>query len=158
MDEPERALEWHGRRWDERLEWAPAAAHADEREAQACGSAELAAWRAVVDPDDAGLFERRLAWDGLDEACVERLFDQGVPPGGASAAWWDELVVLRAACSSAATGPADDLAWLDGLAAGMGEAGSRPPAGEPIPFAHLLWPLVRQSWDCLLYTSDAADE
>ena len=37
------------------------------------GDAELAAWRRVVDPDGAGLFARRLEWDGLDEGATQVL-------------------------------------------------------------------------------------
>ncbi|MEI6450630.1 MAG: type 2 lanthipeptide synthetase LanM, partial [Actinomycetes bacterium] len=154
MTDPDRAIQWHGRRWDDRLESARASVPAGEAEAAAGGSAEEAAWRTVVDPDDAGLFARRLAWDGLDETCVELLFRPGAGPHGTHAAWWDELVHLRAACRQAAAGPADDLAWLEGLEAGMNEAPSSAPPGEPIPFAHLLWPLVRRSWDQLAASLD----
>ena len=154
MSDPDRAIQCHGRRWDDRLESARAIVPAGEAEAAAGGSAEEAAWRAVVDPDEAGLFARRLAWDGLDEARVALLFRPGAGPLGARAAWWDELVVLRAACRPAATGPAGDLAWLEGLEAGMNEAPSSAPPDEPIPFAHLLWPLVRQSWDQLAASLD----
>ena len=154
MAGPDGAIEWHGRRWDERLERARASVLAGQTEAAAGGSAEAAAWRAVVDPDDAGLFARRLAWDGLGEARVAPLFRPGAGPDGERAAWWKELIALRDACRRAAAGPADGLAWLEGLDAAIGGAAPRPPHGEPIPFAHLLWPLVRQSWDQLAASLD----
>ena len=49
MSDPDRAIQCHGRRWDDRLESARAIVPAGEAEAAAGGSAEEAAWRAVVD-------------------------------------------------------------------------------------------------------------
>ena len=129
MADPDRAILWHGRRWDDLLESARASGPAGRTEAAAGGTVEAAAWRAVVDPDDAGLFARRLEWDGIDEVRVAPLFRPGAAPHGEHAAWWDELVVLRAACRRAAAGPADDLVWLEGLDAAIGGAAPRPPRG-----------------------------
>jgi type 2 lantibiotic biosynthesis protein LanM len=102
-----------------------------------------------VDPDDAGLFARRLAWDGLDEAGVARPTEAGAPVAVRGPDWWDELEDLRAACREAA-GLADvgDNEWADGVERSATDS-CRHAQQARIPFVHLLRPPADTALDRL---------
>lgn len=83
-------------------------------------------WRAAVDPDDAGLFERRLAWDGLTPSDA-----RGVLAGASVASqrdpdWYADLDSIRAAAGAAAD--------------------SFRPVDSPVAFADVLQPVVEWGW------------
>lgn len=84
-------------------------------------------WREAVDPDAAGLFERRISWDGWSEPDIPRLL--GSPLPAETPWWWDDLEQMRAACRTAEP---PDSARLDGVA-----------------FAEILQPLVTWNWSRL---------
>ncbi|MFN8125323.1 MAG: type 2 lanthipeptide synthetase LanM family protein [Candidatus Nanopelagicales bacterium] len=78
-----------------------------------------------MDPDRAGLFPRRLDWDGLDIPSAQALI--ATPVAADDPAWLPELRALRRACRDlGADDPDPDLADL--------------------PFDRLLSPLVRDAW------------
>ncbi len=87
------------------------------------------AWRTAVDPDDAGLFERRLSWAGLTETAARNMLVD-IPVKAAD--WLEELQHLQAAARTT----------HDGL--------------THVPFAPLLAPLVADVWERLCSTCDAA--
>lgn len=86
------------------------------------------AWQRAVDPHGAGLFARRLSWDGLSEAAARALL--AGPPAGAQPDWLPDLADLRTAIRGAdPDDPDQDLADL--------------------PFAALLSPMVTATWNRL---------
>lgn len=90
-------------------------------------------WQRCVDPDDAGLFTRRLALDHLSEADARRMLG-GTPPQ-AEADWLAELTTLRDAVRRRCGEPADPL-LVD------------------VPFAPLVTPMVDDVWTRLTAACD----
>ncbi len=82
---------------------------------------EIQRWRAAVDPWNAGLFARRLAWGGLDDADLDALLAGAAAPLESPPDWWPELIEMCAGAGSDRC----------------------PKTGDPaIPFADLLAPLA----------------
>lgn len=125
--QPEQAILRAGVTWPDRLD-AAARTHSTVGVAT-----PLSAWRKAVDPDGAGLFERRLAWDGISPAAASRMLAHIEAPD--STDWLTELRHLRAALTR----------------------GTDPdPALEDLPFAPLLTPLVNDAWTRMVATCEAA--
>lgn len=123
-----------GRCWHERL---------DEGSRQSGGAASttvLHDWRAWLDPDGAGLFERRLAWAGLTASDAAALLTDE-PNGQPPPSWWATFAWLRAAMTQPDDTPDEgDEEWL-------AQAEERlPDAARTVPFAPLLWPIVDAAW------------
>lgn len=127
-------LQRAGQRWDERLASFPGPARAADQDVDS----ELAEWRRRLDPDNAGLFERRLSWAGLTDADVKALL-AGLPDESTPPAWWSTFTwLIDAAGDDDERRP--DEAWLATVDARL------PDAAREVPFIHLLWPLVEASW------------
>jgi type 2 lantibiotic biosynthesis protein LanM len=141
----DRSVVQEGLRWDERLDGAVASSGTGARQTAGAEADVLQQWRRAVDPDDAGLLRRRLAWDGLDEHVAARLLTEEARAAAPAPTWWEELGSLRDACREAA-GAADlgDADWLAGADRRLQTASGSARAGT-VPFAHLLWPLAERS-------------
>ena len=131
----------NGWRWDSRV-----ASPTTSTVAAPDDDARLEAWRTQVDPDAIGTFDKRLRWSGLTTADAVALL-AAHPDPSERPDWWPDLEALRAACRSSATGSVSDAEWFADLHTSL------PPArpGEPVdvPFAHLMWPVVRWAWSTL---------
>ncbi len=89
---------------------------------------EWNAWRHAVDPDDAGLFERRLRWDGLTEQAAGRLLAEiPLPP---DRAWLAELATLQESVRRSVVAAPEQTA-------------------QDLPFDLLIAPMVHSVWDRL---------
>ena len=95
---------------------------------------DINSWRTAVDPDGAGLFEKRLQWGGLDPGRLS----EWLPVGGTSAAaaagqppWLPELQQLRRDVRQQALAGATE-AW--------------DPSEPGAAFADLLQPMVSWNW------------
>jgi type 2 lantibiotic biosynthesis protein LanM len=116
----------------------------------------LGQWRRALDPDDAGLFRRRLAWDGLDAHVAARLLTEEAPAAAPAPTWWEELDSLRAACREAAGAAGlGDEGWLAAADRRL-EAASGAATTGAVPFAHFLWPLAERSLGRLERDADEA--
>ena len=121
MDAEARVIR-EGRSWHDRLT-GPAPRRLDPP-----GTFDDAAWqtwRRVVDPDDAGLFARRLEWDGLDDDAALALLAGG--DCNIETWWLPELRRLRQACR------------VRGERASVIEL-------SDLPFDRLLAPMVADVW------------
>ncbi|MDZ7576969.1 MAG: type 2 lanthipeptide synthetase LanM [Candidatus Nanopelagicales bacterium] len=124
----------HGWPWHERLERAGRSAvstRADPRD-DAEPPATAAQWRASVDPDNAGLFAKRLAWAGLSSRDVAPLLLLDSAPRADATDWWADLEAMRDACRRSQRS--------------VGGSNRVDPVDPGIPFAALLDPLVRWNW------------
>ena len=97
-------------------------------------TADAHRWREAVDPDGAGLFDRRISWDGWAQSDVPWLL--GPPAPGEPPTWWHDLECMSAACQEADP--------------------PRTPSSESVAFAEILEPLVTWSWDSLAAELDPA--
>jgi len=141
------AVRAHGWRWDDRLAHTP---HINHTPPTAGDEADLAAWRKQIDPDALGTFDKRLAWSGLTITDAEALI--AAQPDTSAPDWWPDLVELRATCRTAAEGNESNADWL----AEIDESIPLGVSAEPIPFAHLLWPIAAWAWASLETRIDAA--
>lgn len=121
-----------GARWDDRLlasgtGVAPRAEIGDD----------VRTWQRRLDPDDSGMFERRLAWSGLTWQTATQFLKPAAPT--AQPKWWDTLTWMRAA-TNAATSTSDPVAWLEARESAL------PDTAEAVPYAHLWWPVVTEAW------------
>lgn len=147
----------HGGQWYDRLAAAaeissgtkepsgrPASASTLEADVESELDAEVTAWRAAVDPDEAGLFGKRLQWEGLDPAGLSEWLPLGngserhqqAPPW-----WWELQQMCRAVQQSVAT---------DWVAQGRDQVESQ------VAFAPLLAPVAQWNWGRLTESSPAA--
>ncbi|MDZ7578188.1 MAG: HAD family acid phosphatase [Candidatus Nanopelagicales bacterium] len=165
-----------GRRWDERLGAArrdaslgaaPTVAPGDslaagDSERGRCTGVdqrlpevdELVKWREVIDPDDAGLFAKRLEWEGLTPDDARRMLAGADGNADASAdaprdstaacparpQWWGVLHWISRTCRDSAATPISDDDWLASVEDSM------PAAVAPVPFSCLLWPVAHEAW------------
>ncbi|MFM2437868.1 MAG: hypothetical protein RLZ55_685 [Actinomycetota bacterium] len=106
--------------------------------------AEVAAWRAAVDPDDAGHFWKRLQREGLDPAGLSEWLPLGKDgdPHQQAPPWWWELQQMRSAVQQSVL--------TDGAAQGPD------PVESHVAFAPLLAPVAQWNWGRLAVSSPAA--
>lgn len=131
----------NGLRWDDRLAQARCRQAESVRRVDPTAESDAQRWHQAVDPDDAGLFDRRLAWDGLDDTVVPMLLTLADDAAIGVPTWWQTLVDLRQAC---AAGSDSSLADQD----------CDPDRNRSVPFAHVLWPMVMCSWRRMCETTD----
>lgn len=136
-----------GERWDDRLIRASAGMQNSKGDISAADD-QLAVWRRAIDADDAGLFERRLKWAGLDQSTACSIFAD-IPAFTEEPAWQPAFERIRDAAAASAHGPADNEAWLAIIDSACG------PAANASPFIHLWQPAAQQAWDDLISSRPA---
>ena len=75
---------------------------------------EIRRWKSAVDPGDAGLFARRLQWEGLDETDLAALLMPAPAAHKPLPDWKRELDDLCEACVASAHWPAPPERYQDG--------------------------------------------
>ena len=102
--------------------------------AQEAAAGRLAQWRELIAPAGEAAFERRLAWDGLDDAAARRLLGDAVAVEGAPPPSWLETFRRAYGASRAEVAAAfRDVALPDRVL----------DAGNPVAFEDLFLPLIR---------------
>lgn len=109
---------------DEGLPWPQRLEHAEECPTTSASTSDYEAWRRAVDPDDAGLFDRRLAWDELTPDSARALLGSRIGDDP-TPAW---LSVLHEVQQAARSGQSTDPALAD------------------VPFAPLWAPIIAHMW------------
>jgi len=128
-------------------ELARRAATLDERLAASGGHADLAVlrpWRHAFSPNDPAALERRLRWDGLDEARAAAALSSPPLADPVWTSWLPRFLEEAARC-----------AGLIASGQGLDEVPPTPEADEP-PFLELWVPLVRAARRALEATSEGA--
>ncbi|MEI6362481.1 MAG: type 2 lanthipeptide synthetase LanM [Actinomycetes bacterium] len=137
-----------GARWDDRLDASRGAVGDAPHESGAIPPAgeDRRRWQQAVDADDAGLFAKRLAWQGLTEESALNMLAGQPPPGAAP--WLGTLASAQDALVSGTAHSPDASTW-------MLETDARlPSAARALPFAHVMWPIVTGAWDTLAQDID----
>ena len=119
---------------DQGVPWPQRIDHASQCPSPSAGASDYVTWRQAVDPDDVGLFDRRLAWDGLTPDSARAMLGSRVGDDG-TPAWLPLLHDLQQAARCA--GPAD-------------------PVLDDVPFGQLWSPIVAHMWGRLAAEMDPA--
>ena len=119
---------------DEGIPWPQRIDHASQCPSPSAPESDYDTWRQAVDPDDAGLFDRRLVWDSLTPDSARAMLGSRVGDGQ-TPAWLPLLHELQQAVRCA--GPTD-------------------PVLADVPFGQLWSPIVAHMWGRLAAEMDPA--
>ena len=126
----------HGLPWHERL----AASRGQQSSGMALDSDPIRDWQTLIERTGSGAFAKRLEWQGLGSDGAQHLVELH-PLTGEIPDWLVDLHTLMETMQDSVTSLGDD--WFAAMDARVSEV--MRPEVRPIPYAHLLMPLVDRS-------------